>query len=79
MAAYSSFLWWKASTINLEEILIKYKANINSGDRELSQAAWIAAILETSQASADLNRSAAKWTAAAVLCSALLQLTTNMT
>jgi len=41
------------------------------GDAEMSHMAWLYAVLEASQKSADLNKRAALWTAGAVVLGAI--------
>lgn len=64
----SAWYWWKSSQVN---IVPRWGGGVESGDSELSQQVWLAALLVSSTEAARLNKLAALWSAASVLLAAI--------
>ena len=61
-------LWYKASRIQIVPMWVN-DGRIEPVNPGQAQAEWIVAIIETANKSGDLNKRAARWTAAAVALS----------
>jgi len=61
----AAWYWYLSSIVPVEPAW-----RVEPGDAEASQAGWIAAALKAMASAADLNKKAARWTAASAVCAA---------
>ena len=68
---YAAWLWWQASRVEIDPMWDNV-STFEHVDIGQSNATWIVAGMRASARSGKLNRSAARWTALAVMLSALV-------